>query len=315
MNTFPRIPADQLIRRLAHPGRTVRMVIDTDTFNEIDDQFAVVYALKSPENMKVEAFYAAPFYNELSTGPADGMEKSYQEIIKIRKILGREDIPVYRGSTSYLQLEGQPVESEAARNLVERAMASDPSDPLYVVAIGAITNVASALLMEPRIVERIVLVWLGGNALHWMDTREFNLEQDLHASRIIFDCGVPLVLVPCMGVATHLQTTLSEMRDYLKEEGPIGKYLYETYMNCKENHYGYSRVIWDISVIAWLNNPEWCPSALVHSPYISEDYRWSSDPHRHFIRCVQFIRRDDVFRDLFRRISGYDHTTSWNHNS
>jgi inosine-uridine nucleoside N-ribohydrolase len=52
--------------------------------------------------------------------------------------------------------------SEAARNLVERAMASDPSDPLYVVAIGAITNVASAVLMEPAVAERIVIVWLGG---------------------------------------------------------------------------------------------------------------------------------------------------------
>lgn len=304
MSLFPSIPADQLIRRLAHPGRKVRMVLDTDTFNEIDDQFAVAYALKSSDNMAVEALYAAPFYNELSTGPADGMEKSYHEILKIRKILGREDIPVYRGSTSYLPAAEQPVESEAARNLVERAMSGDPSDPLYVVAIGAITNVASALLMEPRMIERIVVVWLGGHALHWPDTREFNLQQDLHASRIVFDCGVPLILVPCFGVASHLQTTLSELRDYVKEQGEIGNYLYETYKNCADNHFGYSRVIWDISVIAWLNNPGWCMSSLVHSPSISDDFRWSTDTNRHFIRCVQFIRRDDVFRDLFRRIAG-----------
>jgi inosine-uridine nucleoside N-ribohydrolase len=303
MMTFPKIPADQLVRRLEHPGRQIRMVLDTDTFNEIDDQFAIVYALKSAENMTVEALYAAPFFNELSTGPADGMEKSYEEILKIRRILNREDIPVYRGSTAYLPAADRPVESEAARDLVERAMASDPSDPLYVVSIGAITNVASALLMEPRIIERIVLVWLGGNALHWADTKEFNLMQDLHASRLVFDCGAPLILVPCLGVATHLQTSLSELRDYVKGKSAIGDYLYETYENCAKDHFGYSRVIWDISVIAWLNNPEWCWSSLAHSPHISEDLRWSADPYRHLIRSVNFIRRDEVFRDLFRKIA------------
>lgn len=303
MVKFPQLPTEELVKRLTHPGKKVRVVLDTDTYNEIDDQFAVTYALKSSEHMTVEAIYAAPFFNELSSGPEDGMEKSYQEILKIREILGRNDIPAYRGSTSYLTSSEQPQHSEAARNLVERAMASDPSDPLYVLAIGAITNVASALLMEPRIVERIVLVWLGGHAFSWPDTKEFNLKQDLHGSRIVFDSGIPVVLVPCMGVASHLQTSLSELRDYVKDQGEIGSYLYETYKNCAKDHFAYSRVIWDISVIAWLINPEWCPSSLVHSPRISDDFRWTHDTNRHFIRYVNYIGRDNVFRDLFSRIS------------
>ncbi|WP_139996503.1 nucleoside hydrolase [Paenibacillus paridis] len=302
MTTFPVISPEEMVKRLAHPGRQSRMVLDTDTFNEIDDQFAVTYALLSADNLIVEAFYAAPFFNELSTGPADGMEKSYQEILKIRRILGREDVPVFRGATSFQPAADEPVDSEAARDLVKRAMASDPSDPLYVVGIAAITNVAAALLLEPAIIERIVVVWLGGNALHWPDTREFNLQQDIHASRLMFDSGVPLILMPCVGVATHLQTSLSELRDYVKGQGEIGDYLYETYENCSSDHFGYSRVIWDIAVIAWLNNPEWCWSTLVHSPRLSDDFRWSVDTNRHFIRCVHFIRRDDVFRDLFRKI-------------
>jgi purine nucleosidase len=304
MVVFPEIAAEQWVRKLQHPGKKVRMVLDTDTFNEIDDQFAVVYALKSPDHVQVEAFYAAPFYNELSSSPADGMEKSYQEILKIVKILDREDISAYRGSTAYLPAADQFVESEAARNLVERAMASDPSDPLYVVAIGAITNVASAILMEPKIIERMVVVWLGGHALDWPDTKEFNLHQDVHGARVLFDSGVPLVLVPCMGVASNLTTSLSEIRDYVKEEGPIGNYLYETYKNCTKDHYAYTRVIWDISVIAWLVNPDWCPSTLVPSPRISDDSRWIPDPTRHLIRSVRHIYRDGVFRDLFQKIAG-----------
>lgn len=300
---FPVLSADELVRKLEAPKGKVRMLLDTDTFNEIDDQFAVIYALLSPEKIELQALYAAPFFNELSTGPKDGMEKSYHEIIRILKLMSREDIPVYRGSESYLPEAHTPVDSEAARNLVERAMASDPGDPLYVVAIGAITNIASAMLMEPRIIERIVVVWLGGHALEWADTREFNLAQDIHASRVLLDSGVPLVLIPCMGVASNLRTTLSEVRDYVKPAGAIGEYLYETYKNCKEDHFAYSRVIWDISVIAWLNQPDYVPSRLTQSPRLAADFRWSIDSSRHLIRCASYIDRDAVFYDLFSKLA------------
>lgn len=299
---FPELRVEQLVRKLQAPEGKVRIVLDTDTFNEIDDQFAVIYALLSPEHMDVQAIYAAPFHNKLSSGPRDGMEKSYREILKILKLMQREDVPVYAGSDAYLPSAYEYVESEAARNLVERAMASDPDAPLYVVAIGAITNVASAIVMEPRIIERIVVVWLGGHALGWPDTREFNLAQDLHGSRLLFDCGVPLVLVPCMGVASHLMTTRAEVGQFVKPSGPVGEYLYETFDHCREDHFGYSRVIWDISVIAWLIQPQWVPSRLDHSPRISEDFRWSKDVSRHLIRVANYIYRDAVFQDLFAKL-------------
>ncbi|MEK3725400.1 nucleoside hydrolase [Paenibacillus sp. FSL H8-0034] len=297
------LTTEQLINRLKVPTSRIRAVLDTDTFNEIDDQFAVVYSLMSKEKLQMEAFYAAPFYNELSNGPKDGMEKSFDELQRILEIMGvRESIPSYRGSEAYLPDPSTPVKSEAARNLVERAMASTADDPLYVISIGAITNVASALLMEPEIIDKIVVVWLGGHALHWKDTKEFNLKQDLHASRIVFDSGVPLVLIPCKGVASHLSTSLSEIRDYVKGSGLIGEYLYETYKNCREDHYAYSRVIWDISAIAYLVQSDWLPSTLVHSPLISEDFRWSFDSNRHFIRYVHDLKRDDIFKDLFTKM-------------
>ncbi|TDF93276.1 nucleoside hydrolase [Paenibacillus piri] len=300
---FPQITEEQRLRRLEPPAGKVRMVLDTDTYNEIDDQFAVIYALQSKAKLQIEAFYAAPFDNSLSTGPKDGMEKSYNELQKIAAVMGIEgQYPIYRGSDAFMTEAGVPVESEAARNLVERAMASDDNDPLYVVAIGAITNVASAILMEPKIIGKIVVVWLGGHALHWPDTKEFNLRQDLYASRTVLDCGVPLVLLPCMGVTSHLQTTLSEIRDYVKDKGETGLYLYETYKNCHDDHTGYSRVIWDISTIAYLIDERWTPSSLVHSPLLSDEFRWSQDTSRHFIRYVWSIKRDAVFKDLFAKL-------------
>ena len=131
------------------------------------------------------------------------MELSYREILRLLERLGRSpDGFAFRGSTDYLGPGGEPRPSAAADDLIARGLASPADDPLYVVAIGAITNVASALLIEPALVEKIVVVWLGGHALNWPDTREFNLRQDIPASRTLLDCGVPLVLVPCMGVTT-----------------------------------------------------------------------------------------------------------------
>ncbi|GIP33413.1 nucleoside hydrolase [Paenibacillus sp. J2TS4] len=299
----PPLSAEKRLLRLSYPKDKVRVVIDTDTYNEIDDQFAVIYAMQSPERMQIEALYAAPFHNELSDGPQDGMEKSYEELHKIMAVLGREgEVPIFRGSDAYLTDANAPIVSKAALDLVERALSTEDDEPLYVVAIGAITNVASAILLEPRIIEKIVVVWLGGHALHWPDTKEFNLRQDLEASRVILNSGVPLVLIPCMGVSSHLLTSLSEIRDYVQDKGTVGRYLYETYKRCHDDHFGYTRVIWDIANIGYLNNESWTESSLVPSPVLTDDFRWESDQARHLIRYVWNVRRDAIFQDMFRKL-------------
>ena len=81
--------------------------------------------------------------------------------------------------------------------------------------------------MKPEIIERIVVVWLGGHALNWPHTREFNLKQDVPAAQLVFDCGVPMVMLPCMGVTSHLQTTIAELEAYVSGQGEIGDYLVE----------------------------------------------------------------------------------------
>ncbi len=60
--------------RLNHPNRKVDIVLDTDAYNEIDDQFAIGYALLSPEHIKVKAIYAAPFHNKKSSNAKDGLD-------------------------------------------------------------------------------------------------------------------------------------------------------------------------------------------------------------------------------------------------
>lgn len=148
------------------------------------------------------------------------MEKSYEEI---HRILARMNVQkenfVFKGSDRYLPADKTPVMSPAAEDLVKKARACTTEEPLYVLAIGAITNVASALLMAPDIVDKIVIVWLGGHALHWPDTKEFNLIQDVPAAQVVFDCGAAVVQLPCMGVVDHMLTTLPEVNTFIKGRG------------------------------------------------------------------------------------------------
>ena len=300
------IPSDEeLVRRLQPPKGKVDMVLDTDTYNEVDDQFALSYALLSPEKLNVQAIYAAPFYNDRSGGPKDGMEKSYGEILRLLDRLGVDpEGRVFRGSERYLPDGRTPVDSPAARDLVARAMARPEDDPLYVVAIGAITNVASAILMEPRITRRIVVVWLGGHPTAYPSALEFNLSQDVPAARTIFDCGAPVVLVPCLGVASHLLTSIPEL------EASIGgrKRPVRHAAGHRERLHGRSlrmgKEIWDVSTVAWLLNPDWLPSKLTHSPLLTDDSHWAHDENRHLIRECTFCYRNPVFRDLFTKLAG-----------
>ncbi len=300
---YPNISETDRIARLDAPDGKVRMILDTDTYNEIDDQFAVVYALLSKEKLDVEALYATPFYNSRSTGPEDGMEKSYEEILRLLDRLDMEHEGfVYKGSKAYLTDLENPPKSPAALDLIERAKSASPENPLYVVAVGAITNVASAILIDPSIIENIVVVWLGGNALYWPTSREFNFSQDLNASRLIFDCGVPLVQMPCVPVVTHLATTLPEMETYLKGRGAIGDYLLEIFREYQKDQYAWSKVLWDMTAVAWLVNADWTPTNLIHSPIVTDQHTFSVDNSRHMIRAAYFINRDAIFGDFFRKI-------------
>ena len=112
------------MKNLSVPQGMVDVVLDSDAYNEIDDQFAISYLLKSKEKLNTKAIYAAPFLNERSVSPADGMEKSYDEILHVLGLMG-ESKKVYKGSTEFLPDEHTPVtEAERAeeRALVRRSI-------------------------------------------------------------------------------------------------------------------------------------------------------------------------------------------------
>lgn len=301
---------ESILKRFVKPDGVLDVVLDTDAYNEIDDQFAISLLLRSPERVSIQAFYAAPFFNEKSSGPKDGMEKSYDEILKLLELAGEERYRsvTFKGSERYLPDEKTAVDSPAARDLAERAMKYTPEHPLYVLAIGAITNIASAMIMKPEIADRIVLVWLGGNAYFWPNTREFNMLQDVAAARVVFDSRTALVQLPCMGVVTNLRTTEPELRYWLKGKNPLADYLAENTIREADAYAAgkpWSRVIWDISTVFWLldRDDTYMKTRIVPTPIPEYDDRYAFDENRHPLCYVWDIDRDQVFEHLFSKLA------------
>lgn len=297
------------IRNLSVPEGRVDVVLDTDAYNEIDDQFAITYLLSYAERLNIRAVYAAPFFNEKSDGPKDGMQKSYEEILKILTLAGRK-VPVCKGSESYLAGEKEPVLSPAANHLVRLAGEYSPQRPLYVVAIGAITNVASALLLAPEIAENIVIVWLGGHARHYHDTAEFNMMQDVKAARVVMKSGAPFVQLPCAGVVDGFTISGPELEYWLKGKNPLADYLAENTIQEAQKYASgtaWTRCIWDVTAVAWLVNVNnrFMLSRLVPTYLPSDDNFYMVNDNAPLHRYVYSIKRDALMTDLMKRIADF----------
>ena len=190
-------------------------------------------------------------------------------------------------------------------------MASDTDEPLYVAAIGCLTNVASALIMEPRIVDRMVVTWTAGYPTHVpLFNHSFNLEQDIAATQVVLESGVPLVYLPGYYLGAQLRLSLPEMEAWVKGRGPIGDYLYELFTHNPIHqqrgivgHFGRTWVIWDLINFAWLMHPAWVPTRLVPVPRLGADQYWHADgAPGHLIREGVEIDRDGIFRDFLMKL-------------
>lgn len=284
--------------RLQPPAVPPRVLLDTDAFNEVDDQFFIAHCLLSPEAMTVEGIVAAPFVNERAASAKEGMERSYEEIHRLLHLMGR-DVPAYRGAERTMGDQG-PVDSPGVRALLEASC--DEDSPLYVLATGAATNVGSALSLDPSLAERIVVVWLGGHAWDWPDQREFNFQGDPTAARTLLNSGVPLIVVPALGVSSHL---LASPADLVRDIGGsrLGRYLADIVAEHHADHFAYAKEIWDVAVSAWVVSPAWVPTKVVAAPVLTEDLRYEHPTGRHLIATATWCARNAIFRDLFGKLA------------
>lgn len=312
---FPPVNAARLLDRLHHPTSAVDVVVDTDAFNGIDDQFALAYLLRSDDRCRVQMIAAAPFYNppesgrvSHSTSPADGMERSYEEILRVLDAAGRADLKpfVFRGATHYLPGPLTPVPSEAADQIVTLARAHSPENPLYILAIACATNVASALLTAPDIRDRIVVVWQGGQSRHFGTCDDFNLSQDIHAGRVLFGCGAALVQLPLLGVVSEFRFTRPELETLLGGQNALCDFLLNltwAHTALQFNYPHWSKALVDMTAAAWLVSDAFFLERVVPSPVPQYDLTFSFPPDRHPIRYVYYVKKDPLVADMVAKLT------------
>ena len=284
--------------------KIVRVLIDTDAKNEADDQFAIVQALLSPK-LENKGFIAAHFGTRLP----DSMERSYAELEKIFDLMGFEkEGMIFRGAERAIQDKAVPQVSEGARKIVEEAMKND-ARPLYILFLGPLTDMASALLMEPRIAQRCTVIWIGGGR-YPSGGIEFNLGNDIEAANVVFSSKVPVWQIP-KNVYEMMAVSFAELELNVYPHGAIGKYLLEQ-MNehAKEDiprlsdfRSGETWVLGDSPAVGVLLYEHRFCFDWVQAPLITKDMTYVQTGLNRPIRVYREVDSHLILNDLYAKLA------------
>ncbi len=290
--------------------RKIRYIIHADAKNEADDQFTIAHALMMAK-FDIAGIIGGHFddgnhgrFEEHTTAQASTEE--INRILGLMKLEGR--YPVFCGSNLPLKDEKTPVENDAARFIVEEAM-KDDKRPLFIGMQGAITDLASAILMEPEICNRMTAIWIGGGD-YPKGSLEFNLRQDINAANVVFSSNMPLWQVP-RHTYKQFEVSLAELQLKVEPCGEIGHYLYQQMVDF--NNETLRVPTWPQGEV-WSLGDEGCVCALMQedgrddsfevreAPYVLQD---GSYEFGHGFRNIRVYDRLDSrldLEDLFARL-------------
>ena len=248
--------------------KRARLILNTDAKNEADDQYTIVHALLTP-TFDFHGIIPAHFGSIKSK---TSLRDSHDEVMKILDLMNLKDrVRVEPGAEGSMPDEKTPMASAGARLIIEEGMKDDPR-PLYVAFLGPLTDMAAALLMEPRLNERnICVVWIGGG--QWpVGGREYNLSNDIHAANVVTKSKVQLWQIP-MSVYRMMAVSYAELMERVYERGAIGKYLVEQLIDWNlRMHAGpiEHRSLGDTPALSVILNPnggisEWLPAPEFNS--------------------------------------------------
>lgn len=290
-------------------NKKIRVIVHTDCKNEADDQYAVAHHLMTPR-FDVKGLVAGHFWkNPQQYGELGTAQASYDEIIKVMDLMGLKDqYPVKLGAPRGLEDEKTPIDSEGARLIIEEAM-KDDKRPLYIACQGAVTDVASALLMKPEIADRMTVIWIGGGD-YPKGGFEFNLMMDIHAVNVIFSSKVPVWQVP-MSLYKVMAVSLAELQLKVRPCGEIGKYLFEQMVDFNHVAAKYDMAwphgeIWGLgdqgTIAVLMEELEKVSYDLVPAPRIAEDMTYIHGQNNREIRVYNYLDARLTLEDFFAKL-------------
>jgi inosine-uridine nucleoside N-ribohydrolase len=275
----------------------MRLLVDTDAANEIDDLYAVALALASPDRFRIEGFVATHF--AASAGP-DSTERSYALLLEELELAGMAERFAVRRGGHPMCYHATPSESEGVDLIIERARSGSAEDPLWVVCLGAATNLASALILAPDIAPRVRYVFHARSEMTWPERSvQFNVRGDINAARHLLSSDVPLVW---FDTGTHVCAPMETTSQRLAPSGRLGRFLHD--FRLRDEHFQRpDKGFFDLADIAWLVDPSLATADVVPAPTM--DFAMFFDhsaTHGHMLR-VRDIAAERTWELFFRRMA------------
>ncbi|WP_345559608.1 nucleoside hydrolase [Nonomuraea rosea] len=285
-----------------------RVIIDTDAKNEADDQFAIVHALLSP-SLDIRGLVAAHFGNRRTRTSLEESRAEIDLLLRLMKLEGT--VTVADGLPYALPDAGRPVTSPGVELIVEEAM-RDVAEPLYVAFLGPLTDMAAALLLEPRIADRdVTVVWIGGGGYDGRGGQpgrpEFNLSNDILAANLVFSSALKVWQIPAP-TYRMMAVGYAELDAKVAPYGEIGDYLVRQLVEWNEQEHGGSiecRVLGDSPAVGLLLHPDcgtWLERPAPNFRYDgSHDFALQNRP----IRTYDSIDARFIHEDFFAKLRAF----------
>lgn len=277
------------------PEGRLRVVIDTDARNEVDDHYALALALGFPERFSIEGIVAAHF------GKEEHLDPSLADVKKVLSLAGKEgQIPVARGVGPLKENQPAPT-SDGIDLILRRARAATPEDPLWLILLGPVTDAVAALERDPSIADRLIVFWHGRSK--WpQECRNFNATNDPVATRRAFEQPSRFVL---FDTGAQLTIPMEETERRYVPLGPLGKHLHE-YRKRNAHFMAPTKGMFDLGDIAAFIDPSCAPWEKTAAPsVIGERLQYDfTRPRGELIRIkdVGRNRSFDLLEEALRRL-------------
>ena len=281
-----------------------RVMIDTDAKNEADDQFAIVHALLSP-SLDVRGLIAAHF----GTSRSDrSMEESREEIDLLLRLMGLEQqVTVANGAPTGIADEQTPRNSPGAQLIIAESKLASPNAPLFVAFLGPLTDMASAILLDPTIVNRdVVVIWIGGVGYGGVETYpgvEFNLRNDIAAANVVYDSGITVWQVPS-NVYSQVSVSYTELEERISGTSKLADYLISQLVEWNNTYWPEpieSRSLGDSPAISLMLYPRGGNFRVVPAPRFGQEGHYLPGSG-HPVRVVESVDVRFLLEDMFAKI-------------
>lgn len=280
---------------IAQKEEKISIILDADTGNEVDDYYALARAFIEP-TWEVICLNATQWQSSQWAVP-NSMENSHRLNQVFINEMGME-IDTRRGGVNRMFDWGDMAQhSAAAYEIIKQAKSISSKDKLTIIALGALTNVASAIYIEPAIASKIKLYWLGTTYDFEKDVlkrQDFNCMMDQQALEVVLMSEAELHIMP-VNVAANMEFSYDETEEKLPKKNKISKLLLDRWFDHLDGGRK-KRVIWDLALIQAIIFPEWSSKVTITT---------SRDNGKRTIHYYSAIRRDEMIAEFFKSMNEF----------